>query len=477
MSASSGDTTSFAGPRPSPGGGVAIRIEHLTKHYNIYETPWHRLKQALFRGERHYHDQIVALDDVGFEVGRGETYGIVGRNGSGKSTLLQIVAGTLAPTSGTVRINGRVAALLELGAGFHPDFTGRENVELFCALTGLSPEQTAARFDDIADFAEIGPFLDQPVRTLSSGMYVRLAFAAAINVDPDILIVDEALSVGDAAFQRKCYARLAALKQAGATILFVSHSEAAVLELCDRALLLHQGRVLREGTPKEVISLYQRVLYLPNWQQAVETAGEAAPVAATPTTDRAGAGAPDGAASDGAYDPNLVSKSRVEYPSDGAVIEAPRITTLDGRQVNRLHRRHVYRYGYTVRFTRDARNVRCGMLVKTKSGLELSASGTSGPDDLIPEVKAGTVATVSFRFTCLLLPGSYFCNAGCSETPAGEATRFLHRIVDALMFHVVEETSLALGHTVDLLYAPEVDLTLPDGRVVPAVRDGRRTGS
>src|SRR5262245_22220073 len=207
---------------------VAIRIRDVDKHYLIFARPEDRLKQMLVprlqrlacRAQSRYYRDFAALTGVSFDIKRGETVGIVGRNGSGKSTLLQIVCGTLRPTHGTVEVNGRIAALLELGAGFNPEFTGRENVYLNAAILGLSRAEIDERFQSIADFADIGEFIEQPVKTYSSGMYVRLAFATAINVDPDILVVDEALAVGDEAFQRKCYARIEAIKEKGGTILF-----------------------------------------------------------------------------------------------------------------------------------------------------------------------------------------------------------------------------------------------------------------
>src|SRR5574337_620691 len=255
----------------------SIRVEGLSKRYEIYAQPADRLKQmilprvqrAMRRPARNYFNEFWALRDVGFNVRKGETVGIVGRNGSGKSTLLQMICGTLNPTLGTVAVNGRIAALLELGAGFNPEFTGRENARLGGLLYGLSEQELDARFDAILDFAEIGDFIDQPVKTYSSGMYVRLAFAVAINVSPDVLVVDEALSVGDEAFQRKCFARIDAIRDAGATVLFVSHAAGTVVELCDRAILLDQGEMIADGAPKCVVARYHKLLYSPAGKMAV----------------------------------------------------------------------------------------------------------------------------------------------------------------------------------------------------------------
>ena len=225
----------------------AISVCDLSKAYQIYARPVDRLKQALFRWKRQYFQDFWALRDISFSVAKGETVGIIGRNGSGKSTLLQVVAGILAPTTGKVRVEGRLSALLELGAGFNHEFTGRENVYLAAALHGLSRQETRDLMPAIEDFADIGDFIDQPVKTYSSGMFVRLAFAVAAQVRPDILIVDEALSVGDIFFQQKCYRKFEEFKKDGRTILFVTHDLNSVLKYCDRALVLHEGKKLEIG--------------------------------------------------------------------------------------------------------------------------------------------------------------------------------------------------------------------------------------
>jgi lipopolysaccharide transport system ATP-binding protein len=235
---------------------LLISAQNLSKQYHIYEKPQDRLLQILMRGRKQYYRDFWALKDVNFEVKRGETIGIVGRNGSGKSTLLQLLCGTLHPTTGGVEVNGRVAALLELGAGFNPVFTGRENVYLNGVILGLTNAEIDERFDEIAAFADIGPFIDQPVKTYSSGMYVRLAFAVAIQVEPNILIVDEALAVGDAQFQAKCLNRIRDMQSQGVSILFVSHDMTSVRNLCDRAIWLENGHVREQGTVVPITARY-----------------------------------------------------------------------------------------------------------------------------------------------------------------------------------------------------------------------------
>lgn len=247
---------------------TAISVQNLSKCYHIYEQPQDRLKQSLLprlqrlvrRLPNSYYQEFWALKDVSFEVKKGETVGVIGRNGSGKSTLLQMICGTLTPTSGALETNGRVAALLELGAGFNMEFTGRENVYMSASVMGLSKEEIDERFEAITAFADIGQFIDQPVKTYSSGMYVRLAFSVVAHVDADILIIDEALSVGDAFFVQKCMRFLRNFMAHG-TILFVSHDTGAVVNLCNRALWLHQGQLVSAGNPKEVTEKYLAALY------------------------------------------------------------------------------------------------------------------------------------------------------------------------------------------------------------------------
>ena len=249
----------------------AIRAEGLGKVYRIYDQPHHRLLQSLWRHRRTYYRDFHALNDVSFELARGETLGIIGRNGAGKSTLLQLICGTLTPTSGRVEVHGRIAALLELGTGFNPDFTGRENITINAAILGLSAKEIAARMDDIITFADIGQFIDQPVKTYSSGMYVRLAFSVVIHVDPDILIVDEALAVGDSLFQAKCMTRMRRMLDDGLTLLFISHDIAAVKALCKRALWLDHGTVRALGPTAEVTRDYdQDWIRQANAAQAIE---------------------------------------------------------------------------------------------------------------------------------------------------------------------------------------------------------------
>lgn len=438
---------------------LAIRVDGVSKAFAIYEKPHYRLLQQLFpKTGRAWYREFHALRDISFEVNRGETVGIVGRNGSGKSTLLQIICGTLTPSQGSVTVNGRVAALLELGAGFNPEFSGRENVYLNATVLGLTRDEIDQRFDAIAGFADIGEFIDQPVKSYSSGMYVRLAFAVAINVTPDILVVDEALAVGDEAFQRKCHARLDRLRDDGATILFVSHSAGMVIELCSRAVLLDRGEMLAWGTPRHVVSRYHKLLYAPadrqdEVRQRIRAEADGG-VAALPGD---AGGVESDASDDSWFDPALVSQSTLRYPSLGAHIEDPCIQTPSGRQVNVLRGGCDYVYTYRVRFDTAAVGVRCGMLFRTTTGLELAGAVSAVVGEGLELVEAGQWLSIRFPFRCQLAPGAYFANAGVLALH-GEIEQYLDRRIDAIMFRVLPDADRLATGLVDLGFSAQVSL-------------------
>lgn len=423
---------------------IAIRVRGLTKNFSVYDRPHQRLLDMLVGGNR--GREFRALDGVDLEIRRGETVGIVGRNGSGKSTLLQLLCGTLTPTAGDIEVRGRVAAILELGAGFNPEFSGRENVFLNASVLGMSREETIARLDEILEFADIGEFINQPVRTYSSGMFIRLAFAVAIASDPDVLIVDEALAVGDEAFQRKCYARIEKMKEGGATVLFVSHSAGAVLQLCDRAVLLDHGRRLLTGTPKSVIAHYQRLSYAPAEKQASvivqilaqdEAGKSGVPLEiAEDTQEDEGAVAELGSLTNDRLDPGLQPLSTVEYASKGARIFNPRLLNGDGKRVNVLAAGRKYTYTYDVVFDADAAHVHFGMMVKSMSGIELFGMASHPQGQSIARVSEGDRIRVEFALRAAMLPGVYFLNAGCSGSLNGGGEEFLHRVLDAAMFRI-----------------------------------------
>lgn len=431
---------------------ISIRVRGLAKRFEMYDQPADRLKQMILpklhslagRGKQQYFREFWALRDVAFDVRRGETVGIVGRNGSGKSTLLQIICRTLHPTLGTVETNGRIAALLELGAGFNPEFTGAENVRLSGLLYGLSEDELLDRYDAILAFAGIGDFIDQPVKTYSSGMMVRLAFAIAINVDPEILVIDEALAVGDELFQRKCFTRIETIRDQGATVLFVSHAANAVVELCDRAMLIDAGELLVEGNPKYVISRYHKLLYAPS-NEATTIRNEIAQQSHDENARKASMDSGVSPSSEQVdndqvetFDPKLTPSSTVMFVPKGAVIDHPTLFTPGGKQVNGLIRGRRYCYYFDVTFSKPGYYVRFGMLIKNIKGLPIC--GTMSEPRVVDgrHVNAGQVAKVKFEFDCLLNPDVYFMNAGVFgvEDP-GQPETVLHRIADAIAFRVL----------------------------------------
>lgn len=450
---------------------VIVEVKGLTKVFPVYDKPHHRLMQMVLRNNRRWYREFTAISGLDFVIRRGETVGIVGRNGSGKSTLLQIICGTLAPTQGQVRVRGRVAALLELGAGFNPDFTGRENVYLNGTVLGLSRGQVEAKLSDILAFAEIGDFIDRPVKTYSSGMYVRLAFAVAIHVEPDLLVVDEALSVGDEAFQRKCFARIEHLREGGCTVLFVSHAATTVVELCDRAILLDHGELLADGMPKAVISRYQRMLYAPpaklaelrDQMKRERTEGtlltHESPVEGSPSRS-ASVVSRNKSSYEAYFDEGLRSQSEVAYPRRGVLIVDPHLESPDGTRVNVINAGKKYVYTYRVEFDQGVAGARFGMMIKTLTGVEIGGAVSALVNEAVEWIDAGARLTIRFEFTCVLAGGTYFMNAGVLGR-LGEEETYLDRRIDAYMFRVMPSVGRLSTGFVDLV--DTVDVTVDSG--------------
>ncbi len=452
----------------------AIRVENLSKVFRLYENPVDRLKESIHPLRRRYHKPFYALKDINFTINPGETVGIVGRNGSGKSTLLKIITGVLTPTSGTVAVNGKVSAILELGSGFNPELSGLENVFFSGMLMGYSREEMEKRLDSILSFADIGDFVLQPVKTYSSGMMVRLAFSVQTMVDAKILIVDEALAVGDEAFQRKCYARLERLCEQGTTLLYVSHHAASVVSLCNKAILLHRGDLVVQGQPKFVVSRYQRIAHasadvVDELVQAIKSGqcldDDDFPRPYDPEMGLDGSGSSP-VSQDGpleaCYDPHLVPKSTVVYDSYGATIRNPRITTPDGVQVNVLLRGETYELRYLATFEEDAEDVFFGMMLKNNAGFPLGGSLSSSLRSKIRTVSKGTQYEVCFSFSCLLAPGVYFFNSGIQGIGPSGTGPYLHRILDIVMFRVQEEADMSMTGIVDFCVAPSCTAVTQD---------------
>jgi lipopolysaccharide transport system ATP-binding protein len=453
-----------------------IKLRNVSKCFKRYHHPGDRLKEIIIPG-KNLAAEFWALRDINLELTKGHTLGIVGRNGSGKSTLLQIIVGTLTPTKGEVQVKGRISALLELGSGFNPEFTGRQNVFFNGQLLGLKTEEIAQRFDDIASFADIGDFMEQPVKTYSSGMFVRLGFAVATSVDPDVLVVDEALSVGDEAFQRKCFARIQTIQEKGGTILFVSHAASSVVQLCDTAILLDHGELLMSHQPKYVVSKYQKLIYAsPDKVEGIRQEIRDLKTVEEPSIIKEGnnkANELDGKHElkqeddepetlaqrrlkielDEIYDPEMTPSNTIIYPSRGAKIIDPRITTPTGQIVNHLVGRKEYIYTYSVYFSRSTEKVRFGMLIKTISGFELAGTSFHSVWQDIKYIEAGSTVNVQFKFKCMLNQGVYFLNAGVTGLVDEELT-YLARCIDVAMFRVQPCPESFGTAVVDLLVEP-----------------------
>jgi lipopolysaccharide transport system ATP-binding protein len=423
---------------------TVISLENVSKSYFLWNRPQDRLKHALFgRLGRSYGREFWALRDVSFEVRSGESVGIVGRNGSGKSTLLQIITGTVAPSSGGLDVRGRIASLLELGSGFNPEFTGRENVFLNGSILGISEEEMRARFADVAAFADIGEFMDQPLRVYSSGMVMRLAFAIQAMVRKDILIVDEALAVGDEAFQRKCMAVMEDFQRAGGTVLLVSHALQTIVRQCERALLLHGGELLADDDSKIVTDAYQKLMYsqpdrVRDIVSSLRREGARA-VLNERTTIGVSAGTSErrvevGEAEDW-LDPDMPSPNEVRYGNNDAEIEVHGLFAEDGRRVNVVVSGRRYEWKYGVVFPRDAEQVNFGMMLKTVDGMDVA--GLSSGRELIDfhHVRRGTRIEVTFSMRMNVVPAAYFLNAGVVGLVDGTFL-YLARRVDVEMIRV-----------------------------------------
>jgi ABC-type polysaccharide/polyol phosphate transport system ATPase subunit len=408
---------------------TALRVDNVSKLYRIYDRPTDRLKEMLTQGLIKRHREFWALKHISFQIEAGTTTGIIGPNGSGKSTLLQIVTGTLEPTHGSIDLEGRVSALLELGAGFNPEFTGIENVYLNASLLGFSKNETRARLPEIERFAEIGPFIHQPVKTYSSGMYVRLAFAVAVSGDPQLLIIDEALAVGDAVFQHRCMRRLKEMQENNVTILFVSHDPAAIRYLCSRAILLNAGQIAADGAPLDVLNRYQKLIM--EREEAFE--------AAQPDSGN-GAGrdentyAPlscafrhgDGSAEVISLDLLDAAYSRVEIVETGVPV------TLRMR----------------VLFHRDITDPVFGFLVRNRHGVHVYGTNTEQQQQSLGAVSRGEIIEVSFSFDCWLASDTYSISCAVHSSAIYEEGVGFDWLDGALFFRVT--SSLLIEGLVNL---------------------------
>lgn len=406
---------------------LAIQIQNLSKMYKLYDKPMDRLKESLGLSRQKKYREHYALNDISFDVFKGETVGIIGTNGAGKSTILKIITGVLNPTSGSVGVNGRISALLELGAGFNQEYSGLENVYLNGTMIGFTKEEIDAKLQDILDFADIGDFIYQPVKTYSSGMFVRLAFAVAINIDPEILIVDEALSVGDVFFQSKCYRKFEEFKEKGKTILFVSHDLSSIGKYCDRVVLLNKGTKLAEGDAKEMVNLYRRVMV--NQLDDIKHEGEETKKEAVRKNMK---------------EQLNLNPQVLEYGNGYGTITDFGI--LDDKQMitNTIEKGKEFTVKMRVEFANSVKDPIYAFTIKDLKGTELTGTNTMYENSPVTPKKAGDVQELSFTQTMSLEAGEYMLCLGCTGYAEGDFTVF-HRLYDVCNITVISDKK-AVGY-------------------------------
>ena len=400
---------------------IAIKVDGISKLYKLYDRPSDRFKEALGLSRKKKYTEHYALRNVSFDIQKGETVGIIGTNGAGKSTILKIITGVLNPSEGKVVINGRISALLELGAGFNMEYTGIENVYLNGTMIGFTKEEIDEKLDDILKFADIGDFVNQPVKTYSSGMFVRLAFAVAINIEPEILIVDEALSVGDVFFQAKCYKKFEEFKRDGKTIVFVSHDLGSIAKYCDRVVLLNKGKKLSEGEPKPIIDMYKKVLVnqlgdevnteqqkvniteIDNWKEKIQ------------------------------LNPNME-----EYGNGMANIVDYAIIDDEENIVDSITKNTAFEIKMRVQFNADIINPIFAFTIKDLRGTEITGTNTMYERLYVDNVKPGDVKTVTFRQEMNLQGGEYLLSLGCTGY-IGDEFQVFHRLYDVCNISVISD--------------------------------------
>lgn len=447
---------------------LAIKINNVSKKYKLYNKPIDRIKESLNFSKKKYHKEFFALENISFEIKKGECIALVGKNGSGKSTLLKIITGVLTPSSGNIYVNGKISALLELGAGFNPELTGLQNIYVNATMMGYTKEEVNEKVPSIIDFADIGDFINQPVKTYSSGMFVRLAFAVAINVDPDILIIDEALAVGDDLFQRKCYAKIDEFRKKNKTILFVTHSSSTVVELCSRAILIDSGHNLLVDKSQNVINLYQKLLFSDsknqhivreqirtyaknldmeqsNINQTNDQINNSIPLSHENTID-----IKESIVQKDYFSDSLISKNVISYELAGAKLYDYLLVNMNGEKVNVIQFGNKYTWRYKAEILEDCLNIRFGMMIKTSKGLELCGAASHLYSKGIENVKKGDIFQIEYNFIPKFVGGVYYLNCGILGLKQGGEEVFLHRFVEAWAFKMQDKPETLLSGIVDM---------------------------
>lgn len=426
----------------------AITVSDVTKIYRLYEKPIDRLKETLSPTHKNYHRDFYALNGISFDVKKGETVGIIGTNGSGKSTILKIITGVLTPTSGSLKVNGVISALLELGAGFNMDYTGIENIYMNGTMMGFSRKEMDEKLEDILEFADIGDFVYQPVKTYSSGMFVRLAFALAINVEPEILIVDEALSVGDVFFQAKCYRRMEEIRQNGTTILMVTHDMGAIIKYCDQVVVLNKGNFIAQGEPGKMVDLYKKILanQMDDLSELNDFSGEKAI-----SRKEAAKDLPKGLMKEKL----TVNPNRTEYGDKKAEIVDFGLLDERGNVTNLLLKGEYFSIRERIRFHGEIKTPIFTYTIKDKRGADLTGTNTMYEAADVKAVKSGDEYEVEFKQKMTLQGGEYLLSMSCTGFENGEHVVY-HRLYDIVSITVISNKNTVGVYDME----PEVSLEL-----------------
>ena len=416
---------------------LAISVQDVTKIYRLYDKPIDRLKEALSPTHKKYHKEFFALDKLSFNVEKGSTVGIIGTNGSGKSTILKIITGVLNPSTGSVKVDGNISALLELGAGFNSDYTGIENIYMNGTMMGFSREEMEKKLPEILEFADIGDFVYQPVKTYSSGMFVRLAFALAINVEPEILIVDEALSVGDVFFQSKCYAKMEEIRKKGTTILMVTHDMGSIIKYCDKVVLLNKGKFLAEGSARDMVDLYKKILA----GQFDETSMELSDFNSGVVEDLANIKMSKEdtfmkTTNELMKAKMTINPSLTEYGDGRAGIVDFGIVDAKGSISNLLMKGEYFYIKEKIRFNSKIKSPIFTYTIKDKKGTELSGTNTMLEAAKVEEVDEGDIYEVSFKQKMTLQGGEYLLSMSCTGFEEGDLQVY-HRLYDVASITVI----------------------------------------
>lgn len=436
---------------------VVISVEHISKSYKLYNKPADRLKEAWsFNKKKVYHKEHFALKDINFKVYRGECVGIIGTNGSGKSTLLKIITGVLSPLNGSVEVNGKISALLELGTGFNMEYTGLKNIYLNGTMMGYSRQEMDEKVQNIIDFAEIGEFINQPVKNYSSGMFARLAFAVAINVNPDILIVDEALSVGDIFFQAKCYKKFNEFQENGKTILFVSHDLSSVLKYCNRCLLLNKGEQIDIGTTSDIVNTYRKILVQTNKEREHEKGEDAEKIEKLNAEERQNEKDTECITKESGNlwkEQLILNPNFVNYGDGKANIDDFAVLDAKGGISTSIYKGEKYSIRLKVKFNEGIDFPIFAYTIKDLKGVELTGTNTMLENNSLEHVNAGEVVVIEFRQKMILQGGQYLLSIACTGYEEGEFVVY-HRLYDICNLHVISERNTIgfFDNEVDTIY-------------------------